>query len=419
MSATMTKASRATRRGPSPTRPPITSPKIRDRAPNLCGYYDGLEDFPYVCAGGDACISDDMNSVVGCVAASGDHDGTDSVITTCIGYGRAAASEGPRVGFCESACAWYTYSGAQVDGYSIAICQDSEENTAAMVWEATATAQAASRTSDAFDILDALIQSDRGNLVDIDADGDVHHLDAGSDSTTTHSNTYVGIGSNSQTTSISDDSASANIISHVGIGSGVKDVNINNDVDSVSGNVDIDNNVDNAEGGVNIANDVGNDAASDSGSDAHAGTDNSAGNDGGTTHISNIVNGKSTRNSANLDANVTSVLSTSRDLVTSAAPPSATTAVLTNTASASGHHHSGALSTSDLITLSTALGVGLPATVAGIIATWITIKAWRRRKRQAILCDERALDESTVVKETPTADSEASWEEGNVKDFEH
>lgn len=43
------------------------------------------------------------------------------------------------------------------------------------------------------------------------------------------------------------------------------------------------------------------------------------------------------------------------------------------------------LSVSDKITLGTALGIGLPAMVAGIIAAWYTYKAWEKRKKGTIL----------------------------------
>ncbi|KAI1455234.1 hypothetical protein F4805DRAFT_436691 [Annulohypoxylon moriforme] len=39
------------------------------------------------------------------------------------------------------------------------------------------------------------------------------------------------------------------------------------------------------------------------------------------------------------------------------------------------------LSTSDKITLGTALGLGLPATIAGIIGTWYAYKSWKNKKR--------------------------------------
>ncbi|KAI1135639.1 hypothetical protein F5Y05DRAFT_166985 [Hypoxylon sp. FL0543] len=42
----------------------------------------------------------------------------------------------------------------------------------------------------------------------------------------------------------------------------------------------------------------------------------------------------------------------------------------------------GGLSTSDKITLGTTLGLGLPATIAGIIGAWYGYKAWVNKKRE-------------------------------------
>ncbi|KAI1773022.1 hypothetical protein F4818DRAFT_424642 [Hypoxylon cercidicola] len=52
------------------------------------------------------------------------------------------------------------------------------------------------------------------------------------------------------------------------------------------------------------------------------------------------------------------------------------------------------LSTSDKITLGTALGIGLPAMVAGIIAAWYTYKAWEKRKKGTLLKDD---DQDTLL----------------------
>ncbi|KAI1079485.1 hypothetical protein F5B20DRAFT_581268 [Whalleya microplaca] len=49
----------------------------------------------------------------------------------------------------------------------------------------------------------------------------------------------------------------------------------------------------------------------------------------------------------------------------------------------SADQHSG-LSNSDKITLGTALGIGLPATIGTIIGTWIAVRQWRKRKQAAL-----------------------------------
>ncbi|XXH00836.1 hypothetical protein Hte_007187 [Hypoxylon texense] len=69
-------------------------------------------------------------------------------------------------------------------------------------------------------------------------------------------------------------------------------------------------------------------------------------------------------------------------------PASTTTPSPTPTAPPQG------LSTSDKITLGTALGIGLPATIAGIIAAWYTYKAWEKRKKGTLLKDD---DQDTLV----------------------
>lgn len=73
-------------------------------------------------------------------------------------------------------------------------------------------------------------------------------------------------------------------------------------------------------------------------------------------------------------------------------PASTTTPSPTPTAPPQG------LSTSDKISLGAALGIGLPATIAGIVAAWYTYKAWERRKKGTLLKDD---DQDMLVMGNP------------------
>ncbi|KAI1396362.1 hypothetical protein F4819DRAFT_135961 [Hypoxylon fuscum] len=71
---------------------------------------------------------------------------------------------------------------------------------------------------------------------------------------------------------------------------------------------------------------------------------------------------------------------------------------------------SGGLSTSDKITLGTALGIGLPAAIAGIIAAWYTYKAWQRRKKGTLLKDS---DQDSFLPDNSEGSPESSTMEAN------
>ncbi|KAI1079730.1 hypothetical protein F5B20DRAFT_542205 [Whalleya microplaca] len=52
-----------------------------------------------------------------------------------------------------------------------------------------------------------------------------------------------------------------------------------------------------------------------------------------------------------------------------------------STTKTNGNDESGGLSTSDKITVSTAIIFGVPGTIATIITVWLTTKMWRRAQR--------------------------------------
>ncbi|XXH02602.1 DASH complex subunit spc19 [Hypoxylon texense] len=79
-----------------------------------------------------------------------------------------------------------------------------------------------------------------------------------------------------------------------------------------------------------------------------------------------------------------------------------TTASSTSTPSPTPTNPLQGLSMSDKITLGTALGIGLPATVAGINAAWYTYRARERKKKSAVLEND---DEDAFIKESSGGNS--------------
>ncbi|KAI1370404.1 hypothetical protein F4677DRAFT_438441 [Hypoxylon crocopeplum] len=97
---------------------------------------------------------------------------------------------------------------------------------------------------------------------------------------------------------------------------------------------------------------------------------------------------------------------------TTESPSQTNTQSLASTQSATPTNQSGDLSMSDRINLGTALGIGLPATIAGIIAAWFTYRAWRIRKKGTLPVgddDQSALlvNESETSGDDLKADSQS------------
>ncbi|KAI1414481.1 hypothetical protein F5Y13DRAFT_158636 [Hypoxylon sp. FL1857] len=109
------------------TPPPILNLEERDRAGGLCGYYDGDAASAYICSSGYSCVQDHDNNAVGCVKTGSNKGLLGVVYTTCLNYDvYTDYSVGPRTGCCLNEnlpyCAWNTYTGSDIEGYTIIQC---------------------------------------------------------------------------------------------------------------------------------------------------------------------------------------------------------------------------------------------------------------------------------------------------------
>ncbi|KAH9988703.1 hypothetical protein F4779DRAFT_610864 [Xylariaceae sp. FL0662B] len=340
MAASITATLAPNQQSPSPTSLPFADLRVRDKAPDLCGHFDETPSSPYSCPASDVCTSD---RVIGCVPATASEQAAKSIIMKCVGYDESGCSSaGTQTGCCKSACTWHTNTGIRAEGYNIAICRDYADQTALLAWEATRS----SSTSRTFDVLSLshTPRSDLPILPTIEARIDYTH---DSSNYATHDSHINDVDADGATNADTNTSNSVDTHTHT---SSDSDGNVNTDTD---------NHVDNQVS-------------------THVDTD---GDGDVNTNISNNING------VNIKSNST---------LTSTVMPTLTQTPWTR--------QPGSLSTSDKITLGTALGIGLPATVAGIIAAWYTVKVWKRNKRLNIPQD----DEVGAIKRYNTMDSEAT-----------
>ncbi|KAI0099560.1 hypothetical protein F4776DRAFT_669220 [Hypoxylon sp. NC0597] len=109
------------------TQPPVLDLEARDRAGGLCGYYNGDAASAYICSSGYSCVQDHDNNAVGCVPTDTNKGLLGVVYTTCLNYDvYTEYSVGSRTGCCINPylpyCAWNTYTGSEIEGYTIIQC---------------------------------------------------------------------------------------------------------------------------------------------------------------------------------------------------------------------------------------------------------------------------------------------------------